>query len=109
SLVEFPANTKLERYIDKLTAPSALAFDTQKGLLLVAESGAGGAEPTILAFNQTDGTVTTVYPQGKVFGPFRSNPFRMYGPIGGMAVKDGVIYVSHRDKDDFGVISAVGY
>jgi glucose/arabinose dehydrogenase len=109
SLVEYPANTQLERYISNLTAPTAIAFDAEKNLVLVAESGAGGTEPRILAFNYVDGTTKTVYPQGKVFGPFRSIPFRMYGPIGGMAVYKGVIYVSHRDKDDFGVISAVSY
>ncbi len=109
SLVEYPANTKLERYVQYLTAPSAMAFDAPRNYLLIAESGAGGSEPRITAFNYVDGTTKTVYPQGKILGPFRSNPFRMYGPIGGMAVKDGVIYVSHRDKDDLGVISAVGY
>jgi glucose/arabinose dehydrogenase len=109
ALVEYPADTQLERYVANLTAPTAIAFDKEKNLLLVAESGAGGAEPRILAFNYLDGSSKTVYPQGKVFGPFRSINFRMYGPIGGMAVRDGVIYVSHRDKNDFGVISTVGY
>jgi glucose/arabinose dehydrogenase len=109
ALVEYPADTQLERYVANLTAPTAIAFDEEKNLLLVAESGASGAEPRILAFNYVDGSSKAVYPQGKVFGPFRSISFRMYGPIGGMAVRDGIIYVSHRDKNDFGVISAVGY
>jgi glucose/arabinose dehydrogenase len=109
SLVEYPANTQLERYVQYLTAPTAIAFDPQKNLLLVAESGADGSEPQILGLNTVDGSRITIYPRGKVLGPFRSNPFRMYGPIGGMAVRDGVIYVSHRDKNDFGVISTVTY
>src|SRR5687767_11493210 len=111
SVVEFPAGMQLERYVEKLNAPTAIAFDTDRNLLLVAESGAGGHDPRILAFNYVDPEAKTfsVYPRGKVFGPFRSNPFRMFGPIGGMAVKDGVIYVSHRDKDSKGVISALSY
>jgi glucose/arabinose dehydrogenase len=111
SLVEVPAGLQLERFITNLRAPSAIAFDTEKNVLLVAESGADNAEPRILAFDFADplGKPTIVYPQGKVLGPFRSNPFRMYGPIGGMAVRDGKIYVSHRDHDDLGVISAITY
>jgi glucose/arabinose dehydrogenase len=109
SLVEFPSGMRLERFIEGLRAPTAIAFDTQKNALLVAESGTGGVEPGILGFSFNDGGTFRVYQQGKVLGPLRSIPFRMYGPIGGMVVRDGVIYVSHRDKDDFGVISAVTY
>jgi glucose/arabinose dehydrogenase len=109
SVVERPAGYEFERFITSLTAPTAMAFDTDKNALLVAESGIDSGEPRILRFSFTDGSTSTVYPKGKVFGPFRSNPFRMFGPIGGMAVRDGVIYVSHRDRDDMGVISAVGY
>ena len=111
SLVEFPSGMRFERFVEGLRAPSAIAFDTQKNLLLVAESGTDGAEPRILAFNFADGSTSTVYPQGRVLfgGALRSIPFRIFGPIGGMAVRDGVIYVSHRDRDDLGVISAVTY
>jgi glucose/arabinose dehydrogenase len=109
SIVEFPAGMQFERYISALTAPTAIEFDKEKNALLIAESGIGGAGPRIIGFNYVDGTPFTVYPQGKVLGPFRENPFRIYGPIGGMAVRDGVIYVSHRDKDGVGVISAVTY
>lgn len=109
SLVEFPANYQFERFISNLTAPSAMAFDTERNALLIAESGVGGGEPRILGFNLSDATTFTVYPQGKQFLGFRTIPFRMYGPIGGMTVRDGTIYVSHRDEDDLGVISAVTY
>jgi glucose/arabinose dehydrogenase len=108
-IVERPADYVFERFIENLTAPTAIAFDPQRNALLVAESGAGGGEPRILGFELDSGKTFGVYPRGKVFGPFRSIPFRMHGPIGGMAVRDGVIYVSHRDRDDFGVISAVSY
>jgi glucose/arabinose dehydrogenase len=109
SVVERPANYDFERFIENLTAPTAMAFDTDRNALLVAESGVGGGEPRILGFSYTDASTFTVYPQGRAFFGLRSNPFRMYGPIGGMTVRDGVIYVSHRDEDDFGVISAVTY
>ena len=108
-VVEYPAEYQLERFITNLTAPSAMAFDTERNALLVAESGTGGDEPRILSFNLDDGTTARVYPQGKQFLGFRTIPFRMYGPIGGMTVRDGTIYVSHRDENDMGVISAVTY
>lgn len=109
SVLDAPPEFDVERFVESLTAPTAMAFDTEKNLLLVAESGMDGREPRILGFSLTDGKTTKIYPQGKVFGPFRSIPFHMYGPIGGMAVHNGTIYVSHRDRDDFGVISALGY
>lgn len=109
AIVEFPADYELERFVTNLTAPSAMAFDTARNALLVAESGAGGREPRILGFGLGDGSTFTVYPQGRQFLGLRSIPFRMYGPIGGMTVRDGTIYVSHRDKRDLGVISAVTY
>src|SRR5688572_5477834 len=109
SQVEFPANLEFERFITNLTAPTAMAFDTERNALLVAESGTGGEEPRILGFDLNDGSTFTVYPQGKQFLGFRTIKFRMSGPIGGMAVHHGTIYVSHRDDDDFGLISAVTY
>ena len=65
SLVEFPSGMRFERFVEGLRAPSAIAFDTQKNLLLVAELGTDGAEPRILAFNFADGSTSTVYPQVK--------------------------------------------
>jgi glucose/arabinose dehydrogenase len=109
SVVEFPAGMQFERFITDLTAPTAMAFDAQRNALLIAESGIDGREPQILGFNLTDGTKFVVYPQGKGLFGLRSIPFRMYGPIGGMTVRDGMIYVSHRDAKDMGVISALGY
>jgi glucose/arabinose dehydrogenase len=109
ALVEFPADYVLERFITNLTAPTAMAFDKDRNALLVAESGAGGREPRILGFDLADGTTFTVYPQGKQFLGFRTIPFRMYGPVGGMTVRDGSVYVSHRDRTGMGVISALGY
>jgi glucose/arabinose dehydrogenase len=111
SLVERPASLDIERFITNLTAPTAIAFDfdPKRNAMLVAESGIGRDEPRILGFNFGDGSTFVVYPRGKQFFGLRSNPFRMFGPIGGMAVKDGVVYVSHRDENGFGVISAVTY
>ena len=87
-----------------------MAFDTDKNALLVAESGVGGGEPRILGFSYADGVhASPSTRRARPSSGLRSNPFRMYGPIGGMAVRDGVIYVSHRDKNDFGVISALTY
>lgn len=108
-VVEFPAGYEFERFVTNLTAPTAMAFDADRDALIVAEGGVRGAEPRILGFDLADGTTFTVYPQGKRFLGLSTNPFRMYGPVGGLAVRDGTIYVSHRDAGDFGVISALTY
>jgi glucose/arabinose dehydrogenase len=110
ALVEYPAGFELHRYLAGLTAPSAIAFDKQRNALLVAESGADGNEPRIIGFNLEDGTSFPVYPKGRRL-PFGLGgwKFALYAPIGGMSVRDGKIYVSHRDKNDLGVITALDY
>src|SRR5688572_28138205 len=87
-VVEYPANYEFERFVTNLTAPTAMAFDTERNVLLVAEGGVRGAEPRILGFDLGDGSTFTVYPQGKRFFWLSTNAFRMYGPVGGLAVRD---------------------
>ena len=109
SLVEFPSGFQLRRFVTGLTAPTAEAIDAD-GSLLIAQ-GERGEEPSIVGF-RTDGTPFTVYPQGRrlPFGlPTPGGGWRMYGPIGGMLCYHGRIYVSHRDADGMGVITALDY
>ena len=35
--------------------------------------------------------------------------WKMYGPVGGMVFYQGQVFVSHRDEDDRGVITALDY
>jgi glucose/arabinose dehydrogenase len=115
TIIEYPAGTELKPYITGLTAPSAIAFDNE-GSILIAESGRGGREPRIYGFKK-DGTFFDVYP-GKGMLPFRvklpvsipgTEGFKVYAPIGGMTVAHGKIYVTHRDAEGKGVITAFGY
>lgn len=106
-VVEYPSGYQLSVAAENLTAPSAIAFDAD-GSLLVAESGAGRtAGPRIYGWRET-GEFFQVYPRR---GPIpllnigrRSLDFR--GPIGGMVVSQGKVYVSHRDSGGMGVITA---
>ena len=35
--------------------------------------------------------------------------FRIYGPVGGIAATNGKVFISHRDANDMGMITAFGY
>lgn len=105
--VEYPAGFELERYAVNLSGANKIAFDAA-GNLFVAEGGIDGSEPRIYAFAPA-GKMFDVYPVGPSLFPFAGKRFRLYGPIGGMIAHDGKLFVSHRDADDFGVITALDY
>lgn len=107
--MEFPSGFRLEEVARDLTAPGSIFFDSD-GNLLVAETGLGGSEPRIIGF-RSDGTEFTLYPPPRLAVPLTtlSTGFRMYGPIGGLVAHDGRVYVSHRDRQDLGVITALQY
>jgi len=102
----YPAGFVLQPYIVGLSGPSAFCFDDSKNLL-IAESGLDGADPHIFGF-RPDGTRFEVYPSETRI-PIVKPGFRIYGPVGGMLCYNGRIYVTHRDKNDMGVITSFGY
>jgi glucose/arabinose dehydrogenase len=108
SIVEYPSNTELVPVIRGLTAPTAMAFDDE-GNLLIAESGIGGkTSPRIIGF-RPDGAVFDIFPRKSKL-PFALGGDKvLHEPIGGMVVHQGTIFVSHRDENGMGVITAFGY
>lgn len=104
--VEYPSGFELKPYVVNLTAPTAMAFDAQ-GTLLIAEGGVGGSSPRIFGL-RADGERFDIYPVGRRI-PLVQTGFEIYGPIGGMAVDQGRVYISHRDAKGRGVITAFGY
>src|SRR4051794_16894205 len=106
ALVEYPPGFDLKPYVRGLTGPSAIAFDAD-GSLLIAESGIDGNDPKIFGFKK-DGAYFDIYPRGKRL-PFFSKGFKMYGPIGGVVATGGKIFVTHRNEDGRGRISAFSY
>ncbi|MGB7160783.1 MAG: hypothetical protein WBD40_22150 [Tepidisphaeraceae bacterium] len=109
-LVEYPARVQLQEIARELTGPVDCAVDAE-GNLIVAESGRGGYEPRIYAIRK-NGTTFDIYPTAQRF-PFLLSwikpGHRIYGPVGGIAVDAGRVYVSHRDEDGYGVITAFTY
>lgn len=113
SIVERPVGLELTTYISNLTAPTAIAFETQegphKGSAIVAEGGLDGSEPHIFGF-KPDGTRFNIYPKNTNFLiRLTETDLPLYGPIGGIALHDGEIFVSCRDRDGRGMIVAYTY
>src|SRR5438552_7964889 len=104
--VEFPANTQLLVYAEGLTAPSSIGWDAQ-GNLIIAENSERDEEPHIYAV-RPDRSRFDIYPAGRRV-PFIKTGFRIYGPVGGMVATNGKIYVTHRDENDKGCVTAFGY
>jgi glucose/arabinose dehydrogenase len=107
ALVDYPPGFELRPYVRGLTAPSAIAFDPADDSLLIAESGVDNNEPRIFGFKK-DGAHFDVWPRGKRF-PFFSKAFRIYAPVGGMVATGGKVYVTHRDENGRGRITAFSY
>ena len=113
-VIETPAETQIKTEITGLTAPTAFCFIKDQGpydgALLIAEGGLGGFRPRIFGF-KTDGTRFEIYPQSRrvpTFGLIKGAN-DIYGPIGGMLVTQGKIFVTHRDANGFGEISAFDF
>jgi glucose/arabinose dehydrogenase len=106
AVVEYPPGFELRPFVKGLTAPSAIAFDAD-GSMLIAESGIDGNDPRVFGFKR-DGTYFDVYPRGKSI-PFFSKKFKLYGPIGGMVAAGGRVFVTHRDENGRGRITAFSY
>jgi sugar lactone lactonase YvrE len=106
SVVEHPPGTKLYLYADNFNCPTGLCFD-QDGTMFVAEGGIDNVPIHILG-RRPDHSVIEIYPSG-IRVPFLTHPFKIYGPIGGIAASNGTLFVSHRDVNGMGVISAFTY
>ena len=104
SVVEYPSGFSFHRYIDNLTGPTSIAFDDQ-GSILIAEGGIGGRPPAIFGF-RPNGTRFDVYRDPNLPFGIGSPKSKLYGPIGGILYHDGRVYVSHRDRNRLGVITA---
>ncbi len=108
SLVVTPQGYALHPLIRSLSAPVAIDWD-EEGSTLIAQGGNYDDEPSIIGFKK-DGSFFQVYPYGRrMFVDIGKPRFTMYGPIGGMKAYKGRIYVSHRDENGKGVISALDY
>jgi hypothetical protein len=103
--IEYPADLELREFVAGLPNPTSIAVEPD-GSLLVA-GGLPDEEPYIWRVRASDNRIESFYPRGRQL-PFDLplGGWRMFGPIGGMAVFRGEVYVSHRDQNGFGAITA---
>ncbi|HLL90795.1 MAG TPA: hypothetical protein VK324_15950 [Tepidisphaeraceae bacterium] len=105
--VEFPSGYVLQLVAERLTAPTCVAA-APDGSIIVAESGIGTDDgPRILGW-RADGSAFEVYPnRGSDPFAFLRSGLKIRGPIGGMAWVGSTLYVTHRDENDLGVVTAL--
>jgi hypothetical protein len=111
ALVEYPAGYTFQPVVRNLTGATAITFDDQ-GNLIIAEGG-DGELVRIYGFHLGgDGSRFDIYPKFRRQLPFPLKvldpvEYRMYGPVGGLKWYNGRVYVSHRDGDRMGRITAL--
>jgi glucose/arabinose dehydrogenase len=106
SVVDYPPDFDLKLYAQNLTGPSGFCFD-QDGTMFIAEGGVGDTSPHIFG-KRADDSIIEIYPHGTRV-PFIQKQFKIYGPIGGICASNGKVFVSHRDAEGYGVITAFNY
>jgi sugar lactone lactonase YvrE len=104
-LVEYPSGVELREIIRNLNGPIDVDVD-EDGSLIVAESGRGGFDVRIFGV-EPDGTLFWIYPMpARLPIDLLGTRFRVEGPVGGIAAVGGRIFVSHRDRDGSGIVTA---
>ncbi len=111
-IVEYPGGMLLTQVMHNLTGPVDMEEDAD-GNIIIAEGGLGGYPPRIYGF-RPNGTYFSIYPRGlKIPDVAPVNlvrpGFHIYGPIGGILLDNGRIYVTHRDIEGNGVVTAFTY
>ena len=113
--VEFPSGLALEIALDRLRGPVDVAFVPDSatdaalhGALVVAEGGFGGEEPRLVG-HAVGGEQFEIYPRDRPWWQrlFGTSEQRLWGPVGGVAAAGDEVFVTHRDADGRGVVSAV--
>jgi glucose/arabinose dehydrogenase len=123
-IVEYPPEVQLTVFAKGLTGATAFTFDNDegeyKGSIIIAEGGRGGHAAKIYGF-KPDGTYFDIYPKGRLaklaqLEPIQKlpfdigrGPFELDGPIGGIVATGGKIFVTHRDRDGRGRLTAFNY
>ena len=106
AVVDYPSNFDFKEYAQNLNCPTAICFDPD-GTMFVVEGGFDN-QPLHIFGRRADNSTIEIYPRGTRV-PFINKPYKIYGPVGGIAANNGKLFVSHRDANDMGVITAFGY
>ena len=103
--VEFPPGLEMTVAVKNLTAATALATG-MAGDVYVADRGARGDEVRIQRLDADTGELVEIYPARKAIVSWFDRRERYFGPVGGLAWRNGELYASVRDAADAGLIVA---
>ncbi len=114
--VAFPEATRLTLIADGLNAPSDFGFvpasadvpEAFKGAMVIAEP-VTASEPVRVGGFKADGEWFELYPRAFRLAGIQLGGDRLYGPVGGVAVLGSEVFLSHRDREGRGVISALTF
>ena len=109
--VEFPSGVELSVAVNGLDAPTALAAD-QDGRLYIADKGRRGQEVRIQRYDPETGRLDEIYPRRDALGDLFANVRKgrnaeLFGPVGGLLVDNGELFVTARARDDSGLVVAL--
>ena len=104
--IEYPTGLDLTVVADNFTAASALAIGPE-GMIYVADHGSRGDRIRITRIDPVTGATAQVYPENETpLDRLLPDDNGLYGPVGGMVVEGGELFVSARDEHDQGIVVA---
>jgi hypothetical protein len=113
-LVDYPGGVDMKEVARGLTAPVDFEIDDE-GTIIVAEGGYENSSPRVYGLRKNNTSFSIYPPPQRLPINIPDIPgvraFRMYGPVGGIALDNDThkIYVTHRDAQGNGVVTCFGY
>ena len=103
--VEFPSGLDMTIVADGLTAATSVTV-ADDGIVYLADNGARGDEVRLNRLDPDTGESHEIYPARRAIVSWFDDRMKLRGPVGGLAFRDGELYVSARNEEDRGVVVA---
>src|SRR4051812_35767953 len=107
AIVDYPPSFDLKEFAQNLNCPTAMCFDPD-GTMFIVEGGIAN-QPVHIFGRRADGSQIEIYPLSTRLPLIARDKFKVCGPVGGIAASNGKLFVTHRDANDMGVVTAFNY